>query len=114
MIGDAKWEVGLPMRGPEPRPDSDETWHVHDHDDFLYGGHLECPDYGVEYIPEWGTSIKCTYCIKPKAQHGEGKKVHFNINRLQKQNEAGVTSRMMRDEIYASAKEEGRDITRAR
>lgn len=97
MIGDTKWEMGEPMDAPFPKDDADFTWHVHD-----------------EGLTLWGTSLKCSQCAKPKAEHGGGKRVHFNINRLQKQNEAGVTSRMMRDEIYASAREEGRDITRAR
>lgn len=40
------------------------------------------------------------------------KVVNFNIRRLRKQNEAGVTSRELAKDIVESAKREGRDLAR--
>jgi len=62
----------------------------------------------------WGTSIRCTACVADRPDHGGGKTIHWQVNRLRRSNEAGVTQNELRQEIYANARAEGRDIQRAR
>ena len=107
MIGDMKFEVGMAREEDDPMPPDDYpyTWHVHE------------PPIQVEipagaFLSPWGTGIKCDGCAKEKPVHDDGKRINWAISRLKNTNEAGVTQSEMRQEIYANARADGRDITR--
>lgn len=93
MIGDSRWEMGEPIDF-EPI-DRDITYHEHNDGSF-------------------GTSIRCTACVVDRPDHSSGKTIHWQIDRLRKSNEAGVTQNEIRQEIYDNARRDGRDIQRVR
>ena len=101
MVGDNNYEIGESGVGlVPPADDADFTWHVHDEVD-------------SDGCFTWGYGVTCTACAQVPKYHGEGKTVRFNITRLKQDNAEGMTQLERRDEIYAAARRDGRDITPA-
>ena len=72
--------------------------------------------YHVHEIEEhevWIPGMVCDDC-RAKPHKKSGKNVNWNIERLRRENKDHYTQRMIRDDIYESARRDGRDIQRAR
>ena len=80
------------MQGKQPSKGESRTWHVHDDETW-----------------DWGAT--CLVCMADIPQAGN--MPNFNIKRLKEDNAGHYTQNEMRKEIYESAREDGRDITKS-
>lgn len=75
-----------------------------------------CPTHnGIRPNKDW-RDVGCQHdiCVKLRELPANTNGPYWNLERFKQMNQLGQTEREVRDEIYESAREDGRDIQRAR